>query len=184
MAYQTPRSAREGAGNAFQRVISAIRAPFLFNSDRAQRTTSDGERPRWVQHQGARSSSAGVPGWRNRERSTSARRSGGPPVVIMCETCMFQLPAHLAVSCCGCNKGTHEECQEHLDIGENFSVDLCFMCTRKVEHWMRIVRAAERRNFREWREDSWFRTIVEAASNNSPLGDTGHPVMNQLQYFL
>ena len=154
MANRSPRSARVGAGSAFQRVMSAVRSPSGFNGDSAQRATSAGEGARLGPHQGARSSSAGVSSWRARERSSSARRSGGRPVVITCETCTHELPAQEAVICSGCNKGTHVECQDQLEIGDLFLVEMSFTCTRKVAHWLRIVRAAERRNFREWREDN------------------------------
>ena len=179
MASRFPRLGRVEAGSALQRVIRAVRSPFGFNSDLAQRTASAGDGARLGQHQGVRSSSMGVSALRTRERSSSERRSGGRPVVITCETCTHNLSAQEAVSCSGCHKGTHAECQDQVEIGDLFLVEMCFMCTRKVAHWLRIVEAAERRNFRVWQVDNWFRTMTFTAENNEPLTGTSNPALNQ-----
>ena len=184
MASRSPRSDRVEAGSVFQRALSAVRSPFGFNRGPAQRTTSEGD-GRWMgRHQGARSSSVGVPGWDTRERSLSARRPSRRPVVITCETCTYQLTAQEAVSCHGCSKGIHAECQDELQIGDLFSVEMCFVCTRKVAHWMRIVEVAERRQVRERKKDSWSRTMIGTAECDQPLSDIGNPVRNNLEWFL
>ena len=71
-----------------------------------------------------------------------------------------------------------------MDIGDRFHAMMCFTCTNKVSQWLRIVRAAEGRTFRTWREDKWLRTNIDSASNREVMSDTGNTILNELQNFL
>ena len=182
MASRSPRSDRVQGGSVFQRALSAVRSPFGLRGP-AQRTASDGDDRLWARHQGARSSSVGVPGWDTREHSFSARRPSRTPFVITCETCASELIAQQAERCYGCGKDTHYDCQDDLKIGDLFWVTMCFVCSSKVSQWIRIVEVVELRHSRDWRKDDWMRTMIATANNNLPLVDTGNPTRNQLEGF-
>ena len=183
MTDQAPRNSGQARGEgAFQRTLESLRMSPGFNNDlEQQESTGDGAREQ--PHQDARSTSA-VSGRRTQEQGASTRRPGVIPPIIKCETCLQRLQGQHAVQRSGCGKGTHVECQSQLNIGDRFHAMMCFMCTNQVSHWLRIVRAAESRTFRTWREDRWFRTIIESARNREVLVDTGNRILNELQNFL
>ena len=175
MTNRTPRNSGQARGEgAFQRTLESLRMSLGFHSDlEQQESTGDGAREQPHQDAGGISAAA-VSSRRTQEQGASTRRPGGMPVILTCETCLQRLPAQEAVQCSGCGKGTHAECQSQLNIGDSFHAMMCFMCTNQVSHWLRIVRAAESRTFRTWREDRWFRTIIESARNREVLVSTGN----------
>ena len=163
MANQTPRNSGQARGEgAFQRALESLRlSPGFNNNMEQQESTGDGAREQ--PHQDARSTSA-VSGRRTQEQGASTRRPGVIPPIIQCETCLQRLEGQHAVQCSGCGKGTHVGCQSQLDIGDRFHAMMCFLCTHKVSHWLRIVGAAERRKFRAWSEDDWFQSLRDKVS--------------------
>ena len=128
------RSRRTRLGTFGEQILESMRTAPGILTRQEPIGDDDHERP----HQDAQSTST-VSGRRTWERGASTRRPRGVPVILMCETCQQQVSAEEAVRCSGCGKGTHDECQAQLDTGDRFHAMLCFMCTNRVTHLLRIV---------------------------------------------
>ena len=104
--------------------------------------------------------------------------------VVTCETCRQAVSLEFAVTCCGCNQGTHAECHTQLVIGYRFYMKMCFCCTNYVRHLLRVVRGFEQRSFHTWREDEWFRIVLSAYRTGSALMETNNQALIVLQICL
>ena len=168
----------------FQRIGDTARVSLGFDTN-LERQGSLLTGVRGSPRQEARSISAAVSGRRTQERGSS-RSSERPPMEdLPCETCWQKLEPHQQmVQCSGCGKWTHENCQEQLDIGMRWHAVMCLMCKNKVTHWLRIVAAAEKRRFRSWNEDDWFRSLLGQVAHGLRLVQTPNEDLNRLEYFL
>jgi len=63
-------------------------------------------------------------------------------------------------------------------------MQMCLCCTNHVEHLLRIVRASEDNSFRFWREEEWFRTILDAHFGESTVPETTNESLIMLQNFM
>ena len=122
-----------------------------------QESTGDGAQERLHQATGRTAS-----GRRTQGQYVSPQRPGTPSPEVTCETCKQAVSLEFAVTCCGCNQGTHTECHTTMVIGERFHMNMCFCCTNHVRHFLRVSRGFEQRSFHTWREDEWFRTVLNA----------------------
>ena len=140
---------------------------------------------RGLPQQVARRMSAAVSGQRAQERGAS-RSSERPQMEdLPCETCCQKLEPHQQlVQCSGCGKWTHEQCQEQLDIGMRWHVEMCLMCKNKVAHLLRIVAASETRRWRHWSEDEWFQNLLGQVTHGLRLVQTTNDVLNRLAFFM
>ena len=102
----------------------------------------------------------------------------------ICETCRQAVPSEVAVTCCGCNQHAHARCHETLIIGERFHMQMCMCCTNFVKHLLRISRAYEERSFLVWREDEWFRIILDAHLTGSTVPETTNQSLIVLQNYM
>ena len=90
----------------------------------------------------------------------------------------------MAVKCCACNQNAHARCHETLTIGERFNMQMCMCCTNYVKHLLCIARAHEERSFRFWREEEWFRTILDAHLTGSTVPETTNQSLITLQNYM
>ena len=102
----------------------------------------------------------------------------------ICETCRQQVQREVAETCRGCNQHTHSGCHETLTIGETWNMQMCLCCTNHVKHLLRIVRASEDKSFRFWREEEWFRTVLDAHFGESIVPETTNDSLIMLQNFM
>ena len=63
-------------------------------------------------------------------------------------------------------------------------MQMCLCCTNHVKHLLRIVRASEDKSFRFWREEEWFRTILDAHFGESTVPETTNESLIMLQNFM
>ena len=118
----------------------------------------------------------------NQGQSISPQHPGTPMPEATCETCKQAVSSEFAVMCCGCNQLGHAMCHSTLNIGERFYMKMCFCCTNHVMHLLRVSRGFER-SFHSWREDEWFRTVLNAFRSASTMLETMSQALIVLQNF-
>ena len=91
-----------------------------------QESTGDGAQERLHQATGRIAS-----GRRTQGQDVSPQRPGSSSPVVTCETCRQAVSLEFAVTCCGCNQGTHAECHTQLVIGDRFYMKMCFVAQVK-----------------------------------------------------
>ena len=144
-----------------------------------QGSTGDGAQERLHQATGRTAS-----GRRTQGQSISPQRPGTPMPEAICETCKQAVPSECAVTCCGCNQDAHGMCHTTVVIEKRFHMKMCFCCEIHVKHLLRVSRGYEERPFHTWREDEWFRTVLNAFRSASTMPETTNQSLNILQNFM
>ena len=122
-----------------------------------------------------------------RRRRGSSRRSGDRPnfniwgSYDVCTTCDTVVREN-GTRCSGCDRRSHDHCRDEMTLGENYRIDMCYVCIAHVKHALRKARAIgafQRRN-----EDDWFKDILDYVWADVPIDPTGFRVLNELKLFI
>ena len=69
-----------------------------------------------------------------------------------------------------------------MTLGENYRIEMCFVCIGQVKHALRRARAVGA--FRDKNESDWFKSILDYVEADMPIDPTGHSSLAELQAFL
>ena len=60
---------------------------------------------------------------------------------------------------------------------------MCVCCTDYVRRLLRIVRATEKRRFRNWQAEVWFKTVVDASIGVIAMPEAYYNALNAVQTY-